>query len=239
MMNKQAGVRGALLSMFLFMPAALPALALSTSLPLGTPLQPAAAPGTPLASSFNGPLWQVVAPRGGTATVTDGHLRIHVPAGANHDPLRPANQAVRVVQPMGNQDFDVSIKIDSPLVAGEAETSRGLMVLADDQDFLTFALGTDGAHITLTVHSVSSGVASTLFNDGSFSEYQNPIYLRLQRTGDNYTGFYSVDGVVWTQAAAFTSALATAYVGPFAGNYSETPARAVDVMMAIRWFDVL
>ncbi len=200
---------------------------------------PAAEPGAPLASSFPGPLWEVVTPRGGTVSVANAHLTLNVPGGSNHDALLPMNQAVRVVQPIGNDDFDVSIKIDSPIIATDAGTSRGLMVLADDQDFITFALVTDGTNISLTAHTVSGGVAVTVFDDASFNEYQNPICLRLTRTGSAYTAYYSVDGVVWTQATSFVDTRVPTSIGPFAGNYNRTPANAVPVVMAINWFDIL
>jgi hypothetical protein len=200
---------------------------------------PASEPGAPLASSFPGPLWAVVAPNGGTVSVENAHLTLAVPGGSNHDALLPSNQAVRVVQPIGNEDFDVSIKIDSPVVATAVGTSQGLMVLADDQNFITFALVTDGTNISLTAHKVSAGVAATVFNVPSFNEYHNPMCLRLTRAGSTYTAYYSVDGVVWTQAASFVDNSVPTLIGPFAGNYSRTPANAIPVVMAINWFDVL
>jgi hypothetical protein len=202
-------------------------------------LSPAAGPGAPLASSFPGPLWEVVTPNGGTASVANAHLTLNVPGGSNHDALLPSNQAVRVVQPIGNNDFDVSIKIDSPILATEAGTSQGLMVLADDVDFITFALVTDGTNISLTAHTVTGGVATTVFDQASFNEYHNPICLRLNRTGSSYTAYYSVDGVVWTQATSFTDTRVPTSIGPFAGNYNSNPTKAVPVVMAINWFDVL
>jgi hypothetical protein len=198
-----------------------------------------AEPGTPLRSSFEGALWQVLTPPGGTATVSNAHLFINVPGGSNHNALGQSNQAVQVVQPIGNQDFDISIKIDSEVVATNADTSQGLVVLADDRDFIMFALVTDGTDISLAVRSVTSGVAETLFNESRFSEYQNPICLRISRTGTAYVAYYSVDGVVWTGAASFTSTQVPTLVGPFAGNYNSVPAKAVPVVMAINWFNVL
>jgi hypothetical protein len=198
-----------------------------------------AVPGAPLSSSFPGPLWEVVAPQGGTAAVSNQHLFLNVPGGRNHDALRPSNQAVRVVQPIGDQNFDVSIKIDSPVVATDVGTSQGLMVLADDKNFITFALVTDGSNISLAVRTVTGGVSATLFDEPRFSEYQNPMCLRLNRTGTAYAAYYSVDGVVWTEAASFTSTQVPTLVGPFAGNYNSAPAKAVPVVMSINWFDVL
>jgi hypothetical protein len=198
-----------------------------------------AVPGVPLASSFPGPLWEVVAPRGGTASVSDQHLFLNVPGGSNHDALHSSNQALRVVQPIGNQNFDVSIKIDSRVVATDPGTSRGLMVLADDTNFITFALVTNGTNLALSVQTTTNGAAVTVFDEASFNEYQNPIYLRLSRSGVSYLAYYSVDGVVWTQAAAFTDTRIPTLIGPFAGNYNPTPGRAIPVVMAINWFNIL
>jgi hypothetical protein len=142
-----------------------------------------AAPGAPLSSSFPGPLWEVIAPQGGTASVSNAHLFLNVPGGSNHDALHPSNQAVRVVQPIGDQSFDVSIKIDSPVVATDTGTSQGLMVLADDENFITFALVTNGTNLGLSVQTITNGVAATVFDQASFNEYQNPMYLRLIRNG--------------------------------------------------------
>jgi Beta xylosidase C-terminal Concanavalin A-like domain len=239
MYRNRSYVLRAMVSLLAFTLAAGSACAITTQLPADGAANRSADPGAPLASSFPGPLWEVVTPQGGTATVTNGHLYLNVPGGSNHDALRPSNQSVRVVQPIGNEDFDISIKIDSKVVASDAGTSQGLMVLADDKDFLTFALATDGTHISLAVHRVSGGVAATVFNEADFNEYQNPIYLRLNRTGTNYVAYYSVDGVVWTQATNFTDTRVQAFLGPFAGNYNGTPGKAVPVVMAINWFDIL
>jgi hypothetical protein len=211
--------------------------AVAQSASLNSPLP--GLPGAPLASSFPGPLWEVVAPRGGAASVSNQHLFLNVPGGSNHDALIPSNQAIRVVQPIANLDFDVSIRIDSPVLARDENTSRGLMVLADNQNFLTFALMTDGTHLGLSVHTVSNGVAATVFEEVNFDEYQNPMYLRLTRTGVAYIAYYSVDGVVWVQAAGFTYARVPTLIGPFAGNYNPTPTRAVRVVMAIHFFKIM
>jgi Beta xylosidase C-terminal Concanavalin A-like domain len=200
---------------------------------------PGSDPGLPMASSFPGPLWEVVTPGGGTASVANAHLVLNVPGGSNHDAVLPSNQAVRVVQPVGNYDFDVSIKIDSPIAATDAGTSRGLMVLADNENFLTFALVTDGTNLSLTAKLVTGGVAKEVFHQASFNEYRDPICLRLNRQASTYTAYYSVDQVVWSQVASFPDTQVPTLVGPFAGNYNQNPAKAVPVVMAINWFNVL
>jgi hypothetical protein len=107
-----------------------------------------AGPGAPESSSFPGPLWTVVNPQGGTASVSNTHLYLNVPGGSNHDAVHSSNQAVRVVQPIGNENFDVSIKIDSPVVATDTGTSRGLMALVDDENFVAYALVTNGTNLS-------------------------------------------------------------------------------------------
>jgi regulation of enolase protein 1 (concanavalin A-like superfamily) len=206
----------------------------------GVVVGPVPAPaGAPLSSSFAGPLWDVVAPNGGSASASNEHLYLIVPGGSNHDTLLPSNQALRVLQPIGDQDFDVSIKIDTPVKATDEDTGRGLMVVIDSQDFITLALVTDGTNLGLRGQSVAGSEATTVFNITSFNEYRNPMYLRMTRSGAAYTAYYSDDGVVWSQAATFKDARVPTSIGPFASNYNGNPARAVPVTMAINWFNVL
>jgi hypothetical protein len=208
----------------------------------GTPVVAApvpASPGPPQPDTFLGPFWRLVTPAGGSASISNSHLYLGVPGGSNHDALQqPSNQAVRVIQTIGNADFDVAIKIDSPLFATDGNTSQGLMVLNGSADFITFALTTDGNKIGLSAHEVNRGTASTLLLDGDFSQYQNPMYLRLTKSGSAYDAMFSLDGVSWNQAASFTDTEATTGVGPFASNYNQDPAYALPVVMSVNWFDV-
>ena len=195
-------------------------------------------PAAPLPDNFIGPFWNLVNPAGGSASISNAHLFLGVPGGANHDPFSQSNQAVRVVQAIGNQDFDVAIKIDSPLVATDGNTSQGLMVLAGNGDFLTFALTTDGTRVGLKAHTVSAGVATAVLDDSAFSQYRNPAYLRLSRKGTAYVAFYSVDAENWIQVSAFKDNIATTAIGPFASNSDEVPAKTVPVVMSANWFEV-
>ena len=196
------------------------------------------APGAVFPDTFLGPFWQLVTPAGGSASISNSHLFLGVPGGGNHDPLLPSNQAVRVVQTIGKEDFDVAVKIDSSLVATDGKTSQGLMVLSDNEDFITFALATDETKIGLNARIVAGGVATTVLNDTDFSQYQNPMYLRVTKAGSAYVVLYSADGTNWTQAASFAAAGAFTSIGPFASNYNSTPANATPVVMSVNWFDV-
>ena len=181
----------------------------------------------------------LVTPAGGSAAISNSHLFIGVPGGENHDPLLPSNQAVRVVQAIGNEDFDVAVKIDSPLVATDGNTSQGVMVLSGNGNFITFALTTNGTSVGLSARTVAGGVATKVLDDTDFSQYQNPMYLRVTKAGSAFVALYSLDGTNWTQAASFTDLTKFTSIGPFASNYNDTPANATPVVMSVNWFDVL
>jgi hypothetical protein len=201
----------------------------------------AAAPqvaGPPIADKFPGPLWAAVTPNGGSASIFDGHLIIRVPGGSNHDTTGPSNEAARVLQPIGNTDFDVSIKIDSKVGENDAGTSQGLIALSNNDDFISFALTSDGTNIGLLARTVNEGQATTVLEDTTLSQYQSPTYLRLTRSGVAYIAWYSFDGAHWTQATSFTYAENLTFIGPFASNYNNTPAKAVPVVMSVDWFNV-
>jgi hypothetical protein len=85
---------------------------------------------------------------------------------------------------------------------------------------------------------VTAGAPTTVLDDSAFSEYQSPTYLRLRRSGSAYVALYSVDGATWKQAASFTAIMTAAAIGPFASNFSSTPANAMPVVMAVNWFEV-
>jgi hypothetical protein len=208
------------------------------TIPAATAAAVPTAPGAALPDTFRGPFWRLETPVGGSASISNSHLFLGVPGGANHDPLLPSNQAVRVVQMIGRENFDVAIKIDSPLFATDGNTSQGLMILSDSKDFITFALTTDGTKIGLNARTVTGGAANTVLDDTDFSQYLNPMYLRVTKAGSAYVAFYSVDGANWTQAASFTDTTNFNSIGPFASNYSSTPANAAPVVMSVNWFEV-
>jgi hypothetical protein len=95
---------------------------------------------------------------------------------------------------------------------------------------------TDGVHIGLRASTISAGTLTTVLDDNNFTQYQTPIYLRITRADSSYGAFYSIDGSTWTPAIDFIDSMVPTSVGPFAGNYSATPANAPPVAMAVNWF---
>ncbi len=196
--------------------------------------------GSPVSDEFNGSslntaLWQVEAPVGGSATVSNGELVITVPGGSNHDAFVPALDAVQVVQPIGNVNFDVAVKIDSTLAAATQYYGQGLLVEGDASDYIRFGVGAGGS-IGLGANTIVSGNQSTPFQSQPFSSYAVPTYLRLTRVGSTYTGYWSTDGVNWNEAGSFNDSMVVTGLAPYAWNYSVTPSNAPALTATFDWF---
>ena len=196
---------------------------------------------TPVADDFNETslntsVWKVVAPVGGGAAVSNGHLVITVPKGSNHDGFTPALDAVQVEQLIGNVNFDVNVKIDSTLAASAAYSGQGLMVEGDAHDYIRFELGAGGSSIQLSANTIVGGTQTAAFQLSPFSGYVVPTYLRLNRTGTTYTGYWSSDGVNWNKAGSFTDSLTVTGLAPYGWNYQSTPSNAPAVTASFDWF---
>jgi hypothetical protein len=65
---------------------------------------------------------------------------------------------------------------------------------------------------------------------------QAPIWLQLQRTGNNWVGEWSLDGVNFTTGATFTFALNVSSIGPYAANYNATTSMTPAFTAIIDYF---
>ncbi len=187
-------------------------------------------------SSLNASLWTVIAPAGGSAAVSNGHLVITVPGGSNHDAFTPALDAVQVEQKISNANFDVNVKIDSTVAAAAQYSGEGLMVEGAAHDYIRFELGASGSNVQLTASTIIAGKQSTAFQLAPFSGYAVPTYLRLNRTGTTFTGYYSADGVNWIKAGTFSDTLTVTGLAPYGWNYQSTPSKAPAVTASFDWF---
>ncbi len=186
-------------------------------------------------TSLNTAVWQVSTPVGGSVAVSNGELVLTVPAGSNHDAAVPALDAVQVIQPISNSDFDVAVKIDSTLLAAHPYYGQGLMVEGDAKDYIRFEVSS-GSTVNLSVNTITGGVQSTKLQISPFSSYPVPTYLRLTRIGNNYTTYWGSDGVNWNQVGTFTDTLAVTGLAPYAWNYNATPSQAPALTASFDWF---
>lgn len=196
----------------------------------------ASAPGdSPAAISddFNAPNldtghWRLVDPVGGATVAIDGAgtadavLRLSVPAGASHDAWG-VNATARVMQTVGDTDFAIEVKIDSP--ADARYQIQGLLVEEDELNWARFDFYSDGTAVHAFTATTVGGSSSARAN--SIIPAAGPLWMRVERLGDSWVQSYSADGDLWQQNAAFTHAMSVAAVGPFAGNFAASgPAPA-------------
>ncbi|NOX77182.1 MAG: DUF1349 domain-containing protein [Gammaproteobacteria bacterium] len=167
------------------------------------------------ASPLDTSLWTVVDPRGDSTFQLNGtQLTISVPGGLSHDLWETDTNAARVLQDVDDVDFGVEVKFESNL--GQRYQSQGLLVEQDNQNFLRFDFLHDGSVTRVFAASFVAGVSTVQHQEVIASG--SPLYLRVQREGDQWTQFYSYDGISWSQGAAFLFPMSVTRVGPFAGN---------------------
>ena len=169
-------------------------------------------------------LWEVVDPQGdGTvdligAGTPDAHLLLSVPAGTVHDAWTN-NTALRVMQPASDEDFEIEVKFESEPT--QKYQSQGVLAEQDPSNYVRFDVYTDGSSLRAFVATFTNGSPSVKANQAIAAA--PTTYLRLSRSGDQWTAQYSDDGLSWTTATSFAHSLTVTSVGPFAGNFSPNP----------------
>lgn len=166
--------------------------------------------GTNLDSS----LWTFINPLGdGTLTMLGGQVALAVPQGQPHD-VWTGIMAPRIMQWANDSDFEIEVKFDSAVT--QKFQMQGLIVEADEGNFLRFDFHHDGSNVKILAASFLSGAGTVLYNQPIAGGA--PLYMRVKRTGNQWTQHYSTDGKIWNAAAGFTHVLRVKKVGIFAGN---------------------
>jgi len=170
-------------------------------------------------------LWEVVDPQGdGTielvgAGTPDAQLLLSVPQGTVHDPWT-SNTALRAMQPAADEDFQIEVKFESEPT--QQYQGQGLLVEQDTSNYVRFDVFSDGKSLRVFSATFTNGVPTVRTNQSIASG--PTTYLRLSRSGNQWTTWYSYDGSNWVTAASFTHPLAVSSVGVFAGNFNPNPA---------------
>ncbi len=172
------------------------------------------------ASALDTSLWTIVNPRNDAAFAMagapDAMLSIAIPAGISHDIRTGGNYAPRVMQSANNTDFEIDAKFQSQLTS--QYQMQGIIVEQDNNNYLRLEIYRDAATTRALAVSFKDGVPTVRYDSAIPSG--NSLYLRVNRTGDQWTQYYSYDGANWTSAANFNHPLIVASVGPYAGNYA-------------------
>jgi regulation of enolase protein 1 (concanavalin A-like superfamily) len=173
------------------------------------------------------PRWTVVDPLsdGGAATTVgtftdNARVAISVPGGVAHEIWNGAIGAPHLRQPAADTHFVLEVKFDSLPPAGFGQ--QGLLVEEDGANWVRAEIFRDD---TATLRIAADTGPALLRHDVALPPgLQAPLWLRLGRTGDTFTQWWSTDGATWTQAGTpFTYHLAVQAVGLYAGNRGVSP----------------
>ncbi len=182
--------------------------------------------------------WRALDPLGDcTLTLTGSQAEWSIPAGTVHNLWSGgANHAPRLLQSTPDGDFGIEVKFDSLPAAGFQ--MQGLIVQETDSKFVRVEAHHNGSGLRLFAAFIDGGSA-TAFHNAAPSGGVIPYFLRLERTGDNWTFSYSQDGLTWHTAVAFTQVLSVTESGFFAATYHSTPAAAPAFTARADYFDNL
>ena len=161
----------------------------------------------------------------------DSWLELSVPAGTEHQLYTAGIEAANMLQPVNNADFEVEVKFESPVNTQYQE--QGILVKESANKFLRFEFYSDNSgqtHIYAQGFNLPSNT-SALIDNSIVATGTAPLYMRVERNGNNWSQTYSFDGQNWMQGASFTYALTPTEIGPYAGNAigSGSPAHTAQI----------
>jgi hypothetical protein len=146
--------------------------------------EPGAPGSTDVTSSPTGELWTVLGSGAGIFSLADSFHFVYQPV-------------------RGDASFSARF-VYADLLEGDANLAAvGLMVRADgapESPNLFYAMSA-GSGLIVTSRDQPGGDTSAAIPVGARSTAEVNLGLRLQRLGDQITGFYSRDGLLWSQAA--------------------------------------
>jgi uncharacterized repeat protein (TIGR02543 family) len=176
-------------------------------------------------------VWTFVDPVGdctqdmvGTFT-EDAWLFISVPVSSSHDLYTDGNFAPRVMQTVSDADFEIETKFESGL--SEQYQMQGMLVEQDSDHFLRLEFYSDGSNTKLYVASfepTSSPLTYTVYYHQPITDTDvAPLYMRVQREGNQWTPYYSYNGDDWISPVTFPYTFTVTKVGTYAANHAEPP----------------
>ena len=174
--------------------------------------------------NFNGgsldPRWTFVDPVGdSTLSMTGSQASISVPAGSSHDIWQNENWAPRIRQSANNTDFELELKFDSA-VASKFQL-QGVMAEQDSDNLVRFDFYSNGNRTYIFAATMTAGSPLKRIRVSIVDGV--PLYLKVNRQGDQWTESYSYDGVSWTESGSFSHSLTVSSVAVYGGNAGSNP----------------
>jgi regulation of enolase protein 1 (concanavalin A-like superfamily) len=183
-----------------------------------------------ISDDFNHPnvglgLWTYTDPHGvaeaprilGPCT-SDALLELRVPQGTEYLAWI-VNEHLRLGQPILDLDFEIEVKLETDFTS--KYQSAGVFVEQDADTWLRFSFQHTGSSLQALCAAFDGGVVEntqtiTILNGDWIGQ---PLWMRVQRVGDQWTQSYSLDGTTFfANGAAFSFACSATAAGVMAGN---------------------
>jgi len=173
------------------------------------------------ACAVDGARWAFIDPIGdGTVRQNGTQLELSVPAGVAHDVWTGGNMAPRLMQTVNDVDMQLVAKFDSAVSA--SYQLQGFIIEQDPQNYLRLEVHGSGGSTRLLAARITAGSPTILANYRISAAA--PIWLRVTRSGDQWSFDYSADGVGWVIGPSFVRGLQISSAGVFVGNAGVAPA---------------
>jgi regulation of enolase protein 1 (concanavalin A-like superfamily) len=188
-------------------------------------------PGGVFSDDFNTesllPGWSLEGPTGGVSLVsagTEAYAELVVDAGSNNGAWN-TNRSTRLMQAASNEDFGLEAKFLS--TPNQAYHIQGLLVEQDGQNWIRFDTVFDGTKLRVFAATTTNGISSARID--VVVPTGGAGFLRVERSGDQWTLKYSSDGTNWTTAGSFAHQLNVTAAGVFAGNEGQATGYTAEV----------
>jgi len=127
------------------------------------------------------------------------------------------------MQPVIDGDFEIEAKFESALATDGQQ--QGILVEQDPDNVVRIEFHRTSGQTKIFVASIFGGVANThLLQVLAVSE---PMYLRVDRVGNQFAVSYSTDGESFILAKSFSQPMTVNQVGVYVGNALGTSHTAV------------
>ena len=177
------------------------------------------------ATSLDSSVWTLIDPQDDaisfpSKTATDARLNLYLPGGRSHDLFDTRLLAPRLLQASPNADFDIRAKFQGSYSG--TFTMQGLIAQQTFRDFVRVDVYRSGATRRVYAASFVNGTATTRLDAPvTIGTSSSPdVFLRLKRTGDQFTVYWSADGTTWTSAGSFNHPTVISAVGIWTGSHS-------------------
>lgn len=148
--------------------------------------------------------WTVLGENKADWKVESGALAITTAAG---DLTLANNNAANVFVQSANTDWTIDTKLTCSDTPGMPAQNAGIIAYQDNDNFVKlvysaqmFRRGGQGSGAAIQLTSEENGFAKTTVNTNTEGVENNVVWLRLQKSGDVYTAFYSADGKKFVEA---------------------------------------